>query len=345
MWARARLRRRLRKARVPPPPEPYTVEGWCQAIGDSRGRPLVIRNEPFGADYPSGVLVPLDRADYILVDASLPTLARTQSVLHEVAHLVLGHAGSAMHSDIDPAMEAEAELAADLLYQQMIRAAAKSGGGPSEKPARLRAWRPATWWADRRTDWHVNQLWIKLRAGMPDATIVSTTTGVPLPVEVGGSRHRHRRVIEVHDALRLLRPWCSRRVHASAQRRAHRYRLDSATAAAVADAATLAVALRRRQAALPVVDDPLDTTPPVDVSDVRGETRRLARISCAWHDSPVVAAEVARWAPLVATINASDEPRHSALAQVLSVAPLPEGVARRGRSSRAVQPQHSRPPR
>ncbi|MFI7517556.1 DUF6545 domain-containing protein [Micromonospora echinofusca] len=306
---------------------------------------MVIRDESFGADYPSGVLVPLDRADYILVDASLPTLGRTQSVLHEVAHLVLGHVGDAMHSDIDPALEAEAELAADLLYQQMIRAAAKSGGGPSKKPARLRSWRPATWWADRRTDWHVNQLWIKLRAGMPDATIVSTTTGIPLPVEVGGSRHRHRRVIEVHDALRLLRPWCSRRVHAGAQRRAQRYRLDSATAAAVADAATLAVALRRRQAALPVVDDPLDMAPPVDVSDVRGETRRLARISCAWHDSPVVAAEVARWAPLVATVRASEESCHSALAQVLSVAPLPAGLSRRSRSSRAVQPQHSRPSR
>ncbi|MEV4830567.1 DUF6545 domain-containing protein [Micromonospora sp. NPDC049257] len=279
---------------------------------------MIIRYERFGADYPSGVLVPLDRANYILVDASLPTLARTQSVLHEAAHLVLGHGGHAMHSDVDPAVEAEAELAADLLYQQMTRAAARSGGAPDKKPARLRCWRPSAWWADRRADWHVNQLWVKLRTGMPDATIVSTTTGVPLPVEVGGSRHRHRRVIEVHDALRLLRPWCSRRVHASAQRRAHRYRLDTATAAAVAGAVTFAVALRRRQAALPVVDDPLDTTPPVDMSDVRGETRRLARISCAWHDSPVVAAEVARWASLVAAIHPNDMPRHPHLAPVLT---------------------------
>ncbi|MFY1595911.1 DUF6545 domain-containing protein [Micromonospora sp. WMMD737] len=321
------------------------MDAWCEAIGRQRGRPVRIRDEPFEfeAEVPSGVLVPLDRADYILVDASLPTLARAQTVLHEVAHLVLGHDGDAMHSTIDPALEAEAELAADLLYQQMTRAAAKSGRRRGDSLARVPSWRPSAWWADRRADWRVNQLWIKLRAGMPDATIVSTTTGVQVPVEVGGSRHRHRRVIEVHDALRLLRPWCSRQVHASARRRAHRYRLDPALVEAVADAAMLAVALRRRQAALPVVEDPLDTTPSVDVFDVRGETRRLARISCAWLDSPVVAAEVARWVPVVASASARSDLLRPSLAQMLPVSPLPEGIVRRDRSSEAVQAQNSRP--
>lgn len=306
---------------------------------------MCIRDEPFefGAEVPSGVLVPLDRADYILVDASLPTLARAQTVLHEVAHLMLGHDGDAMHSIIDPALEVEAELAADLLYQQMIRAAARSGRRGGELLAQLPSWRPSAWWTDRRTDWHVNQLWIKLRAGMPDVTIVSTTTGVQVPVEVGGSRHRHRRVIEVHDALRLLRPWCSSQVHASAQRRAHRYRLDPAFVEAVADAATLAVAMRRRQAALPAVEDPLDTKSPVDVFDVRGEARRLARISCAWFDSPVVAAEVARWVPVVAATSTHSDRLRPSLVQMLPVSPLPEGIVRRDRSSEAVQAQHSRP--
>ncbi|MBC8991525.1 DUF6545 domain-containing protein [Micromonospora chalcea] len=329
-WARARLARRLRKAGVPPPPAPYTVDAWCEAIGAARGRPLLIRGERLGTEFPPGFLVPLDQADYILVDTALPPLARAQTVLHEVAHLVLGHDGDA-HVDVDPALEAEAELAADLLSQQMTRAAASTADTSGPEAAMSRAPIPrwsSMWWTDRRTDWHVNQLWMTLRAGMPDARIVSTTTGTQAPVEVGGRRHRHRRVIEVHDALRLLRPWCSGQVHASAVQRAKRYQLDPADVAAVAEAAAVAVALRRRQAALPQAGDSPYVAAPPDVSDVRAEARRLARMSRALHDSPLVAAEVDCWVPVIAPGETLQASPPTALVHGLSVTPLPNGRAR-----------------
>ncbi|MGY4899970.1 DUF6545 domain-containing protein [Micromonospora aurantiaca (nom. illeg.)] len=338
LLARARLARRLRAANVPPPPAPYTVDAWCEAIGRARGRRLQVHGVQLDADLPSGLLVPRDDVDHILVDAALPALARAQTVLHEVAHIVLDHDGDALHADVDPAVEAEAELAADLLYRQLARAAATTRSG-HDVAACSRERQPhwsSTWWTDRRTDWHVNQLWITLRAGMADAKIVSTSTGVQVPVEVGGSRQRHRRVIEVHDALRLLRPWCSGPVHTNAARRAQRYRLDPAAVAAVAEAAAVAVALRRRQAALPAVDEPLYVPQPRDLSDVRAEARRLARMSRALHDSPLVAAEVARWAPVVTAGDARDSPPATTLAQGLPVTPLPVGAVRRGSSAGAV---------
>lgn len=297
-WARLRLARRLRKLGVPAPPAPYTVDAWCEAIGRRRGTPLEIRDVQLDAEMPPSLLVRAEWADFIMVDAALPTLARTQAVLHEVAHLVLDHSGDVLHDDVevDTAVEAEAELAADLLYEQMTRAATVGLSGGRE--AGRMACRSEMWWRDRSADWHVNQLWMTLRAGMPDAKIVSISASEQVPVEVGGRRHRHRRVVEVHDALRQLRPWYSEPVYASAERRAMRYRLDPGSVAAVAEAAAIAVALRRCQANLFRTEETPHTIQSLDLSDVRAETRRLARISRALHDSPLVRAEVARWVPV-----------------------------------------------
>ncbi|MFY1681705.1 DUF6545 domain-containing protein [Micromonospora sp. WMMD730] len=253
------------------------------------------------AEMPPSLLVRAEWADFIMVDAALPTLARTQAVLHEVAHLVLDHSGDVLHQDVevDAAIEAEAELAADLLYEQMNRAAAGGSSASRGAPEARATWRSDMWWRDRSADWHVNQLWLTLREGMPDAKIVSINAGGQVPVEVGGRRHRHRRVVEVHDALRRLRPWYSEPVYASAEQRAVRYRLDPGSVAAVAEAAAVAVALRRRQANLFHAEEetPHAAQSP-DLPDVRAETRRLARISRALHDSPLVRAEVARWVPV-----------------------------------------------
>ncbi|MGC4828279.1 DUF6545 domain-containing protein [Micromonospora arida] len=106
-----------------------------------------------------------------------------------------------------------------------------SGTANSTRSQRL--WWPTSWWTDRRTDWQVNQLWMTLRAGMPEAAIITTTTTERVPVEIGGSRQRYRRVVEVHEALRLLRPWYSRQVHNSATQRAQRYQLDATSTAAL----------------------------------------------------------------------------------------------------------------
>ncbi|MEU2616315.1 DUF6545 domain-containing protein [Micromonospora sp. NPDC007271] len=335
LLARARLARRLRAAKLPPPPAPYTVDAWCEAIGRARGRRLHVHDVRLDADLPPGLLVERDDADHILVDATLPTLARAQTVLHEVAHIVLQHDGDAVHDDPDPAIEAEAELAADLLYQQLTRAASSAASPSGALFPRLRLLvRPPAWWAERRTDWRLLQLWMTLREAMPDAAIVSTSTAAPVPIEIRGDRQRYRMVIEVHDALRVLRPWLSTKVHASAARRARRHRLDAATVAAVAEAATIAVALRRRHASLPPdAVDPLLLPERQDLHDVRAEARRLARVARALHESPLVAAETVRWVPVV---TAEDAVPLSTVRDTPLIPLATDAAARRDQSPSAV---------
>ncbi|MFG2059409.1 DUF6545 domain-containing protein [Micromonospora sp. NPDC048930] len=337
LLARARLSRRLREANVPPPPAPYTVDAWCEAIGRARGRDLRVHDVRLGADLPPGLLVRRAHVDRILVDEALPALARAQTVLHEVAHVVLEHDGDVLHDDVDPAVEAEAELAADLLYRQLTRAASATAAAHAAMDVsrmRLPGAMPA-WWADRRHDWDLLQLWMTLREGMPDVALVSTSTAAPVPVEIRGSRQRYRTVIEIHEALRVLRPWCSRQVYASAARRARRHRLDAAAVAAVAEAATVAVALRRRHTSLPPgADDSPLLSERHDPHDVRAEARRLARMARALHESPLVAAEIARRVPVVAAVAAEDamsDPTPVGGTPVISLAATP-----RDRSPSAV---------
>ncbi|GIJ08379.1 DUF6545 domain-containing protein [Micromonospora andamanensis] len=308
IFARARLSRRLRQANVPQPTTPYNVDAWCEEIGQARGRRLRVHDLSLGPDLPTGLLVRRPDEDTVIVDAGLPALTRTQTVLHEVAHLILDHDGDALHDDVDQAIEAEAEMVADLLYQRLTRAAestarvADRGAATPENPTRVRS----AWFADRRADWHLLNLWITLQDGTSGAAIISTSTTRPVPVEIRGRRQRHRTVIEIHEALRILRPWYSSQVHDSATRRARRHRLDPEPVAAIAEAATIAVALRHRRASLPPGSGGT-CLPTMQHSscDVPSEARRLARLSHALHDSPLVTAEIARWVPVVNAPNAA----------------------------------------
>ncbi|MFJ6199614.1 DUF6545 domain-containing protein [Micromonospora sp. NPDC092111] len=285
--------------------------------------------------HPSGLLI-TDRPqrDIILVDRSLPAVTRTQTVLHEVAHLVLDHPGDIRHDHVDRAVEAEAELAADLLYQQLTQAAVRAAddiAGIGRQ--RWLSGETTSWWADRRSDWHLLHLWMALREGMPDLVIVTTTTATPVPTEIHGSRQRHRTVVEIHEALRALRLWCSPQVHASATSRARRHRLDAATTAAVAEAATIAVALRHRQTAIaPPVVSPQLPPPPHDRHDVRAEARHLAHVERAMRDSPLVAAEIARWAPVGPAALVG--PRTTHMIDDIPVVPLPADLS----SARSARP-------
>ncbi|MEU1813151.1 DUF6545 domain-containing protein [Micromonospora aurantiaca (nom. illeg.)] len=298
-WRHARIAKRLRRAGVPEPSEPFTVEAWCEAIAAARGRPIRIREASMHATWPPGFFFTDEGVDYLIVDACLPTLARTQTLLHELAHLLLGHRGNALHGDINPAVEAEAEIAADLLSRQLARASrtARREVAPQQDRnlADLQV-RTRGWMSDRRADWYLDLLWVTLRTEIPDVSLILVAHDDEPAPALGGSRRTYRRVVEVHDQLRLLRPWISPEVRDSALRRAKRRRLSPGSAEAVAEAAVIAVALRRRKAgAAPADEDLLVDLPNAGHLDIRAETTRLARISHALHQSPVVRAELARW--------------------------------------------------
>ncbi|MFI7510506.1 DUF6545 domain-containing protein [Micromonospora aurantiaca] len=284
---------------MPEPPEPFTVEAWCEAIAAARGRRIRIREASMHATWPPGFFFNDDDVDYLIVDACLPTLARTQTLLHELAHLLLGHRGNALHGDINPSVEAEAEIAADLLSRQLARASRTARRVETPQQDRdltdLHV-RTLDWMNDRRDDWHLNLLWVTLRTEIPDASLILVAQDDEPAPALGGSRRTYRRVVEVHDQLRRLRPWFSQEVRASALRGARRRRLSPDSTEAVAEAAVIAVALRRRKAGAPPADENLLASPPDSgCLDIRAETRRLARISHALHQSPLVRAELARW--------------------------------------------------
>ncbi|WP_210937180.1 DUF6545 domain-containing protein [Micromonospora sp. C51] len=274
------------------------MDDWCETIGRARGRTLRVHDLHLGVDLPPGLLVRRHDQDTIVVDAALPALTRTQTILHEVAHIVLDHDGDARHDDIDPAVEAEAELAADVLYQWLTSAERNARAAVHRQAAPALSRIGLTWWADRRADWHLLELWMTLRGAVADVAIISTSTAAPVAVEIRSRRHRHRTVIEVHEALRVLQPWFSPRVHDSATRRARRHRLHPDAVMAVADAATVAVALRHRRTSQPsAASDTRLLNAQHGEYDVPSEARRLACMARALHDSPLVMAEIARWVP------------------------------------------------
>lgn len=111
---------------------------------------------------------------------------------------------------------------------------------------------------------------------------------------------RHRQVVEIHDALRQLRPWYRPDVYLSAQRRAQRNRLDPAAVRTIAEAAGIAVAIRRKLAGVDGDTEAIHAEPCTDLpASLKPAARELARLSHAMHHSPLVTAEVAKWGSVV----------------------------------------------
>ncbi|SFW91515.1 hypothetical protein [Amycolatopsis australiensis] len=132
-------------------PEPFDAEAFVAGLARQRGRPIELMpvRAPEGA--PCGLLMSTERADYILYPADTTALHRRHILLHEVGHLLCGHAGTVGGADgvaIDAAgrqlmpnlspelvrrvlgrttytevEEREAELVASLLAQRVVRPA------------------------------------------------------------------------------------------------------------------------------------------------------------------------------------------------------------------------------
>lgn len=90
LWRRCR-----RTVAALPLPRPFDAAGFTDALAEQRGRPLVLVPLPPHACTPCGMLVTTDRADYIGYPTSTSALHQQHILLHEVGHLVRGHAGVA----------------------------------------------------------------------------------------------------------------------------------------------------------------------------------------------------------------------------------------------------------
>jgi hypothetical protein len=93
-----------------PIPWPFTVERFVQILGEQRSRPIHLVAAQLGASAPCSLLVVTAEVDYICYASNTSWLHQLHLVLHEVAHLLLGHGqhgieeASVAHADTDDTM-------------------------------------------------------------------------------------------------------------------------------------------------------------------------------------------------------------------------------------------------
>ncbi|MFD8847663.1 secondary metabolite protein [Streptomyces sp. NPDC059604] len=75
--------------------DPYAVDEVCRQLAIRRDRPLHLHELPElgGANAPCGIVLAFEREDHIFHVAATSERHRAQVVRHELAHLLLGHAG------------------------------------------------------------------------------------------------------------------------------------------------------------------------------------------------------------------------------------------------------------
>lgn len=76
-------------------PDPFDMTTFVGAVAARRGRPIEMIPVTTEPGTPCGLLATTHRADYIVYAANTTALHREHIQLHEIAHLVCGHAGTA----------------------------------------------------------------------------------------------------------------------------------------------------------------------------------------------------------------------------------------------------------
>lgn len=72
-------------------PDPFDVKSFCEALGERRGRPIQL-HAVAGDEGACGVWVSVPSADLIFYEQNTSPLHQEHIILHEVSHLLCGHA-------------------------------------------------------------------------------------------------------------------------------------------------------------------------------------------------------------------------------------------------------------
>ncbi|HEX6358263.1 hypothetical protein [Actinophytocola sp.] len=140
-------------------PVPFDIDALLGQIGARRGKPLSLFPAALPADGPSGLVI--ERVDDVVIvfDDALPLLQQEHVIMHEAAHVLFGHRGTALDdlageglSELDPELvdqaqrivhrdgyssadETVAEIAAALMWLRV--GAARSMIPPRAAPAEV----------------------------------------------------------------------------------------------------------------------------------------------------------------------------------------------------------------
>lgn len=154
-------------------------------------------------------------------------------------------------------------------------------------------------WAPRLTAWRrrirlarayrrLQPLWSAIHEALPNVTLVPTGDRQPWQ---SAEFRLYRRIIEIRDGILALRPYLDEAVTSLARERVTQAGLHGEAAAAVAEAATLAWALRAKAAGRPNPDVPTSPAPDRGAG-LDDEAAWFGRVSDAL-GTPVVAAVLA----------------------------------------------------
>jgi hypothetical protein len=315
-WEFWRLRRRLRRELPwPQAGQEFSIHEFLARISDQRGRriravPVTPERGRSGdsATGPEGKaqlvlygeLVVKPTEDQIKYDEETQGVQRWAIILHELIHLLLGHAPQQRREwfpDLDPAF-VERQLARstydhpqERLTERLATWAltvaldGRSAGGRAWE--RMRRWRPRVavaaarrWLAQYRTYRSLRPLWRVLVQAMPDVAL--HPPGGPF-TELLVLRHPgyrvSRMVVEICDAQRLLLPWMDSQVPGRVREAARRVGgVPGVEADAAVDAAMLVLALQARQRDATAAMQPVRLACAADV-DVHHELGRLQLVA------------------------------------------------------------------
>jgi hypothetical protein len=117
-------------------PTPFDIGELLDRIGKRRGKPISLFPAELPGDGPGGLVI--ERADDLVIvfDDNLPLLQQEHIILHEAAHVLFGHRGTALD---DISKEELTELAPEVV-EQASRFAQRDGySGIEEKVAEIAA--------------------------------------------------------------------------------------------------------------------------------------------------------------------------------------------------------------
>ncbi|MBV9024166.1 MAG: hypothetical protein JO362_10325 [Streptomycetaceae bacterium] len=97
------LRHELRDLGIQPP---LDVEELCRALGERRGRPIVLRPSPLEKPGPSGMWIDMHHMDVILYQQETTRLHQEHIILHEVGHILVAEDEQADAEQADEEQEA-----------------------------------------------------------------------------------------------------------------------------------------------------------------------------------------------------------------------------------------------
>ena len=80
-------------------PDPFDVTALFRSIAEQRGRPIELVALATKPGAPCGVLAATDRADYVFYAKDTSPLHQQHILLHELGHLLCGHAEGEVLSD------------------------------------------------------------------------------------------------------------------------------------------------------------------------------------------------------------------------------------------------------